>query len=385
MLSVLLFINCSGGGGGTSAPLISLSSAKDITAFSIMGRIGIISGNTISVTVPEGTSRVALVATFTTSGVSVRVGGTIQKSGVTPNNFTSPVAYIVTAQDSSTKTYTVTVTVAPPAPLPSADIIAGHAAAANFNIIPAAQIVAAKANLHIAYGHTSHGSQIVTGMTALANDNSLYAWNEGGTGGALDLRDYAMSGDLGNPDFTSWATETRTYLGTVNASGRGVNHPEINVIIWSWCGQVSGASEANINTYLSLMNQLETDYPGIKFVYMTGHLDGSGASGNLNVRNQQIRDYCIANHKALFDFADIESYDPSGSEFLTRGADDGCNYDSGNWATQWIAANPGHVLTNLASTICTDCCAHSRPLNCILKGRAAWWLWARLAGWNGNP
>ncbi len=384
MLSVLLLINC-GGGGGTSAPLIILSSAKDITAFSIMGRIGIISGNTISVTVPDGTSRAALVATFTTSGVSVRVGGTLQNSGVTPNNFTSPVAYVVVAQDSSTKTYTVTVTVAPPAPLPSADIIAGHAAAANFNIIPQAQINAAKANLHIAYGHTSHGSQIITGMTALADSNSLYNWNEGGTGGALDLRDGAMGGDVGY--YPDWVNNTRSYLGTVNGSGRGANHPEINVIIWSWCGQASSKTQQTmISEYLAPMTQLEADYPGVKFVYMTGHLEGTGQYGDLNVRNQQIRDYCIANHKVLFDFADIESYDPNGLQnFMLLNADDGCNYSGGNWAIQWITANPGHELTNLASTICTDCCAHSRPLNCVLKGRAAWWLWARLAGWNGNP
>ena len=54
------------------------------------------------------------------------------------------------------------------------------------------------------------------------------------------------------------------------------------------------------------MNQLEIDYPNVKFVYMTGHLDGSGANGNLNLRNEQIRAYARANNKILYDFADIE-------------------------------------------------------------------------------
>ena len=71
-----------------------------------------ITGTNIAVTVPFGTDVTALVATFTTTGASVSVGATPQVSGTTPNNFTSPVTYTVTAADASTKAYTVTVTVA---------------------------------------------------------------------------------------------------------------------------------------------------------------------------------------------------------------------------------------------------------------------------------
>lgn len=247
----------------------------------------------------------------------------------------------------------------------------------DLSLVPKSAIEHALSSLHIAYGHTSHGSQITDGMTGLSQfsaapyGNSLYTWNNGGTSGALDLRDGAMSGDLGSPDRTAWADRTRIYL---NA------HRDVNVIMWSWCGQVSDAKESHINTYLSLMNKLESEYPDVKFVYMTGHLDGTGVSGNLNIRNEQIRNYCRANNKILYDFADIESYDPDGGYYLDKGADDGCNYNGGsrNWAVDW-------QNSHRKGTDWFECsAAHSEPLNANQKAYAAWWLWARLAGWDGN-
>jgi hypothetical protein len=66
---------------------------------------------TIAVTLPHGTSKVGLVATFNTTGVSVKVGATLQTSGVTPNDFTNTVIYTVFAADSTSVNYAVTVTV----------------------------------------------------------------------------------------------------------------------------------------------------------------------------------------------------------------------------------------------------------------------------------
>ena len=88
--------------------------AKAITAYSINGIAGTINetAKTIAVYLPSGTSKTALIATFTTTGTSVKVGTAVQTSAVTANNFTTPVAYIVTAGDASTATYTVTVNVA---------------------------------------------------------------------------------------------------------------------------------------------------------------------------------------------------------------------------------------------------------------------------------
>jgi hypothetical protein len=133
------------------------------------------------------------------------------------------------------------------------------------------------------------------------------------------------------------------------------------------------------------MTGLETDYPGVKFVYMTGHLDGSSLTGNLHLRNEQIRNYCRDNNKILYDFEDIESYNPDGTYFGDKIPNDACDYDSNsygtqdaNWAVQWQDAHTNGVDW-------FDCsAAHSQPLNGNLKAYAAWWLWAILAGWSGN-
>ena len=99
--------------------LVLLSDAKAITAFSFAGLEPAVVGTideeakTIALTVPNGTVVTALVATFINSEKSsVKVGEVAQESGVTANDFTAPVSYVVTAEDETTSTYTVTVTIA---------------------------------------------------------------------------------------------------------------------------------------------------------------------------------------------------------------------------------------------------------------------------------
>ncbi len=259
--------------------------------------------------------------------------------------------------------------------VPTASAVINHSST-NLSLIPNLWIARAKSDLRIAYGHTSHGSQLVDGMSGLADSKgSLYAFGSSPTDSTLEFHDTPFSGasDLGNPDFTAWESATRSYLTT---------HTSINVVIWSWCGQVSGASQSDISTYLSLMSGLELSFPQVKFVYMTGHLDGTGLTGNLHLRNEQIREYCRQNGKYLYDFADIESYDPDGNYYADKNANDNCDYDSDgngsldrNWATEWQNAHPGMWYSCGA--------AHSQPLNANRKAYAAWWLWAKLAGWGG--
>jgi len=236
--------------------------------------------------------------------------------------------------------------------------------------IPDEWFIKAKKEFGVSYGHTSHGSQIMSGMKPLMQQSNLYSYSGRGGSKTLTIFDREPAGDLGNPDRRTWAERTDYML----RKGFG----DVNVVMWSWCGQVSSASAGDINLYLRLMSELEEQFPGYVFIYMTGHLDGSGENGNLNHRNNQIREFCKVNGKILYDFADIESYDPDGIYYLDKMATDGCDYRLNgiikNWADDWCENNPGECIEYS--------CAHSKSLNCDLKARAFWWMIARLAGWD---
>jgi len=260
-------------------------------------------------------------------------------------------------------------------------IIADHRAVQEFKRIPACWIENAKA-LTIHYAHTSHGDQVWQGAENLESQYSKYGFarRQSATEGLPLIEDPpALRMYDGNPNETYiepndyWDGETGK-----NRTRAVADTGHYNFSMWAWCGQVSSASEGYIQQYLDTLDGFETEYPAVRFIYITGHLDGTGSSGNLHVRNQQIRDYCAANNKILFDFADIERYDPDGSDFLDLGANDECDYSGGNWANEWCVANPG-------SDLCAPCyCSHSKALNCNMKARAFWWMMARLAGWNGQ-
>jgi len=96
---------------------VSASSAKQITSFTIYGTAATIDqGNRTIFAAVSGTNLTNLIATFVTTGSSVKIGAVTQISGSTSNNFTNAVTYIVTAADGSTQTYQV-VLLPPPSAL----------------------------------------------------------------------------------------------------------------------------------------------------------------------------------------------------------------------------------------------------------------------------
>jgi hypothetical protein len=235
-------------------------------------------------------------------------------------------------------------------------ISANHTSVLKFQTVPASAIQQVRSQYRVFYGHTSHGSQIITGMEMIRSQDTLYRVNEGA--GSLSISEY--EDDLGSEGDTTWVPITRQKLSEPGNT--------VNVVVWAWCGGVD-ASEESINIYLNAMAALEHDYPNVTFVYMTGHLDGLGTGGNVFARNNQIRAYCSLNNKTLFDFADIESYDPDGHYYPD--ASEACE-----WCSTWCALH--------SCPTCSDC-AHSNCFNCNIKGKAFWWLLAQLTGWQEGP
>jgi len=95
-------------------------STKAITAFSFPEGTGVINGMNIAVNVPFNTNITSLIATFTNTGESVKIGDIFQISGTTANDFTSPLIYTVTSQDATTQDYIVSVNVLSENQIPAA-------------------------------------------------------------------------------------------------------------------------------------------------------------------------------------------------------------------------------------------------------------------------
>ena len=298
--------------------------------------------------------------------------------------------------------------------------------------IPDEYITKAKSDLHIYFGHKSHGSHLTAGgMSAIVNYSSenatKYAYNSTGSGGALKI----YEGDLYYPPVEGWVQMARNYLDA---------NPDCNVVIWGPSNSfVSGElndGSVGYNNAVDFINEVEaliSEYgPGgslnrtvpVTFVYMTppslSRYPTNWAqpvdkySIGIFRADSLLRKYCTDHDRWLFDYYDLSTHNPDGENFggrndadysydPTKRASDDCSYSlddashtRANWAIDWVSAHPAEENSLMAADeICTNC-QHSdgienggtipqnARLTCVMKGKAAWWLWASLAGWQDN-
>ncbi|MCD4698755.1 MAG: hypothetical protein K8S16_21190 [Bacteroidales bacterium] len=252
----------------------------------------------------------------------------------------------------------------------------------NLSQIPMSWIDSVQANQKWHYAHTSHGGQLTTGLARIETNDPAYNIARGystlpNVPGALCIFD-GQEGDTYISPEEYWRTasgmnKTRDVLN---------NNPTINVSQWCWCCQVNSYSENDIQEYLDSISVLESEFPDVTFVYMTGNAQtGPGNHYNQNLtqgynrhlRNEQIRNYCIANNKVLFDFADIDCwwYNPTSEEWEFS------TYEYWN-GSDTITVPFEHPQYNLNQA------GHTSFENCENKGKAVWWMMAKLTGWDEN-
>jgi hypothetical protein len=255
---------------------------------------------------------------------------------------------------------------------PTSGFIIDHTCT-DLSQIPDEWLQQAKEKFRIHYAHTSHGEQIVVGLQRLSamgvqtfsrRDNQInqsskyrfyYAFCEVPSGQdglrMMDGQQINYCETYVTPDLY-WESEYG-----MNITRSVLQNFDVNVSLWAWCSQQDYNSEAETQTYLDRMAELEAEFPDVIFIYMTGNAQSE--EWNRVERNNQIREYCKNNNKFLFDFADLD-----------------CWYNGQQHTVNGIPMEHPHFHGDEAG--------HTTYESCETKARAFWWLTARLAGWEGG-
>ena len=236
--------------------------------------------------------------------------------------------------------------------------------------IPDTWIDSVQANQKLHYAHTSHGSQLTTGLQRIENADNKYSQarglsylpNEEGAFCIFDGQEY----DTYITPEEYWDSEA----GKEDTQDVIDHNLTINASMWSWCCQLTSYTEAHLQIYLDIIDAFEAANPDVTFIYMTCNAQATGSSGyNRYLRNEQIRNWVLnSGSRVLFDFADLDSW--------------WYNPDTEQWG-QATYEYDGHTVPKEHPQFNGNEAGHTTYESCEQKGKAVWWMMARIAGWPG--
>jgi hypothetical protein len=219
----------------------------------------------------------------------------------------------------------------------------------DLSVIPDAYLPKAAA-LRMLTRHASVGDGINWGLDCLAGSKPTQSVCSSFPPGKYDRSNWHLE-NRGNP---GWKAKVDDLVAQTASRAS-----DFDVFTMKFCYiDALGNNRPDWEYFRSRMEQLEADYPDKKFVWWTIPLTRDGQAGT-DLFNAQVRSYCAANGKILFDIADIECHEPNGVK-LTNAA--GNEVISQNYTREIHAG-------------------HLNPEGRVRVVSALWHLMARLAGW----
>ncbi len=187
------------------------------------------------------------------------------------------------------------------------------------------------AALDVYFEHASVGGYIVgpipdwpsNGLADLEALNSRYSsgrrtWSDTSEATWFDTNNGLGDNSRGNPD---GMTKISGFSSSLNADS-GLLSGKIDVAMFKFCYIDAPASEGStwgntftaaelFNAQRAAMEQLQSSYPNVVFVWWTMPLETNGETGR-QAYNDLVRAYCAENDQWLFDIASIESHTEAG-------------------------------------------------------------------------